>query len=60
MRQMISSDPERLKARLNQPRVSLVEALRQTQTMIPLSHAGLKELRKSKNGSVNGRKPTEN
>jgi hypothetical protein len=43
----IQSDPAQLRDRLNQPRTTLEEALRQLQTTIPLSPLGEKELEES-------------
>jgi hypothetical protein len=47
MSQKIQSDPAQLRDRLNQPRTTLEEALRQLQTTIPLSPLGEKELQDS-------------
>ena len=46
------------KDRLNQPRVTRVEALRQLQTMMPLSGSAQRELQQSSPGSLNGQKAT--
>jgi hypothetical protein len=56
--QTIASDPEQLKARLNQPKTTLVEALRQVQATMPLAPRGLRELQQSKSDSLNGHKKT--
>jgi len=54
----IPSDPEALKARLNQPKFTLAEALRQVQATVPLAPRGLRELQQSESGSHTGPKPT--
>ena len=59
MSQKIQSDPAQLRDRLNQPRTTLEEALRQLQTTIPLSPLGEKELQESVARSGNGGKKTE-
>ena len=51
----IPSDPEALKARLNQPKTTLVEALKQFQATMPLAPRGLRELQQSESDSFNGR-----
>ena len=56
----IQADPEALKARLNQRYTTLAEALKQLQATMPLSPAGLRALRKSKNVCANGPVKTEN
>ncbi len=47
-----------LEWRLNQPRLTRVEALRQLQKTMPLSASALAELQQSNNGSSNGHGPT--
>jgi len=58
MSQKIPSDPAQLKDRLNQPRTTLVEALKQVQATMPLSPLGEKELHESEERSANGRRST--
>jgi len=48
------------KARLNQPRMTRAEALRQFQGTTPLHPSAQRELRQSSAGSVNGPKNTAN
>ena len=52
--QKIASDPKQLAARLNQPKTTLVEALKQVQATMPLAPRGLRELQQSRNGSPTG------
>jgi exonuclease VII small subunit len=54
----IQSDPEALKARLNQPKTRLVEALKQFQATMPLAPRGMRELQQSESDSPNGRAKT--
>ena len=50
----IPSDPEALKARLNQPKTTRAEALRQLQATMPLEPHALRELEQSNNALANG------
>jgi len=59
MSQKIQSDPDELRARLNQPYTTRVEALRQIRATIPLSPSAEKELQESDARSANGLKKTE-
>ncbi len=59
MNQKIQSDPAQLRDRLNQPRFTRVEALRQIRATIPLSPSAEKELQESDARSANGLKKTE-
>lgn len=55
MPEVIPFATEALKDRLNQPRMTRAEALRQLQDTIPLSPSARKELESSNGGSGNGR-----
>ena len=50
----IPADPEALKARLNQPRLTRVEMLKQLQATMPLEPHALRELQQSNSASSNG------
>ena len=54
----IPSDPEALKARMNQPKFTLAEALRQVQATMPLAPKGLRDLQQSESDSPAGPKKT--
>ena len=54
----IANPKEQLKARLNQPFVTRVEALKQFQKTTPLSPSALKELQQSERASKLGREKT--
>jgi len=51
----IRTDPEALKARLNQPKLSRAGVLRQVQATVRLLPNALRDLQQSDNGSPNGR-----
>jgi hypothetical protein len=46
--QRIASDPKQRAARLNQPKTTMLEALRQCQKSVPLAPAGLRLLEELK------------
>lgn len=59
IQKQVPPDSAALKDRLNQPRITRAEALKQLQTTIPLSSSAMQELQSNSSDSNNGQATTK-